>query len=175
MTKVEKLEIIYSRQNSDFIKGKIYSNPRFFTTPRSGVTKVYIAGNWPKVEKAYKALGVPIEHLDEGGIAIGEIVPIEVKNEPQDDMPQGPDYSGVVIPEGWRDLPWVGAQGDVTLRSLASQMSEGNVINKPQAVAAITAELARRGVPAVFAIQETLDTATTDQPPPQEHQPNDDV
>ncbi|WP_297803416.1 hypothetical protein [uncultured Brevundimonas sp.] len=57
-------EIIYSQQDSDFVTGRAYSNPRFFTTPRHGVSKVYIVGDWPNIREAYEALGVEVEQLD---------------------------------------------------------------------------------------------------------------
>lgn len=135
-------EIVYSRQTQDFLKGKTYSNPRFFTTPRSGVTKVYIAGHWPDVERAYKAIGVPVEYLDEGGLAVGEVIPV---NAPMQKEPEhskiSTDYSHVNIEDGWRDLPWV---GNDSIRVLATQLSETPILNKSQAVATIMAELARR-------------------------------
>lgn len=65
----KKLEIIYSQQASDFIEGRAYSNPRYFTTPRSNVSKVFIVGDWPAVREAYEALGVPVEQL---GSAVAE-------------------------------------------------------------------------------------------------------
>lgn len=58
------LELIYSQQDSDFVKGRAYSNPRFFSTPRQGVSKVYIVGDWPNIREAYEALGVEVEQLD---------------------------------------------------------------------------------------------------------------
>lgn len=58
------IELIYSQQSSDFVPGRAYSNPRFFTTPRVDVAKVYLVGDWPKIQDAYEALGVPVERLD---------------------------------------------------------------------------------------------------------------
>jgi hypothetical protein len=59
------IELVYSQQSSDFDKSKAYSNPRFFTTPRHDVGKVFIVGDWPEIVAAYEALGVPVERLDE--------------------------------------------------------------------------------------------------------------
>lgn len=59
------VELIYSQQDTGFDKTKAYSNPRFFTTPRSDVAKVFIVGDWPEIVAAYEALGVPVERLDE--------------------------------------------------------------------------------------------------------------
>lgn len=63
------IEIIYSQQSSDFIEGRAYANPRFFSTPRQGVTKVFIVGEWPKIRAAYEALGVQVEQLGEAPAA----------------------------------------------------------------------------------------------------------
>lgn len=59
------MELIYSQQASGFDKSKAYANPRFFTTPRADVEKVFIVGDWPLIVAAYEALGVPVERLDE--------------------------------------------------------------------------------------------------------------
>jgi hypothetical protein len=58
------IELVYSQQSTGFDKSLAYSNPRFFTTPRSDVSKVYVVGDWPKVVAAYEALGIPVERLD---------------------------------------------------------------------------------------------------------------
>ena len=60
-----KIELTYSQQSGDFIKGRAYSNPRFFTTPRNDVGKVFLVGDWPAIREAYEALGVPVERLDQ--------------------------------------------------------------------------------------------------------------
>lgn len=59
------IELIYSQQSSDFDKSKAYANPRFFTTPRHDVSRVFIVGDWPEIVAAYEALNVPVERLDE--------------------------------------------------------------------------------------------------------------
>ena len=58
------LELIYSDQSGDYLPGRAYANPRYFTTARAGVTKVYMVGEWPAVRAAYEALGVPVERMD---------------------------------------------------------------------------------------------------------------
>lgn len=58
------VELIYSQQSGGFDKSKAYSNPRFFSTPRHDVSKVFIVGDWPHIVAAYEALGVPVERLD---------------------------------------------------------------------------------------------------------------
>jgi len=59
------IELVYSQQSSDFDKSKAYANPRFFTTPRQDVGRVFIVGDWPEIVAAYEALGVSVERLDE--------------------------------------------------------------------------------------------------------------
>lgn len=58
------IELVYSTQHTDYIDGRAYSNPRFFSTPRSGVSKVLLVGDWPNVRAAYEALGIPVERVD---------------------------------------------------------------------------------------------------------------
>ena len=62
MTKT--LEIHYSQQADGFVPGRTYANPRFFSTPRSDATKVFIYGDYPAIEAAYTAKGVPVERGD---------------------------------------------------------------------------------------------------------------
>lgn len=131
-----KLEIYYSQQTSDFSKGKAYSNPRYFSTPRAGATKVYIVGDWPNIAAAYKAAGVPVVLLTED---MQPVVPLEPPVPVQ--LEKQKDYSGVEIPVGWREMPWVGV---TSLRGLATKLTDSTVLNKSQAVAVILAELARR-------------------------------
>jgi hypothetical protein len=57
------IELIYSQQSTDYIPGRAYSNPRFFTSPRSGVSKVFLVGDWPDIRAAYENLGVPVEQI----------------------------------------------------------------------------------------------------------------
>lgn len=142
------MELIYSRQASDFIKGRVYSNPRFYASPRRGVTKVYLVGDWPKIEADYRALGVPVERLDE------EAASAKPKPEPSAEealarltaQTAADERALIYIPDDWRDLPWTRptADRDLTIRGLACMLSDAPVINKAQAVAAIQAELNRR-------------------------------
>jgi hypothetical protein len=142
------MELIYSRQATDFIKGRAYSNPRFYSAPRRGVTKVFLVGEWPKIEADYRALGVPVERLDEAAVS--------AKPQPEPSAEEAlarlsaqttaDERAKIYIPDDWRGLPWTRpAEGrDLTLRGLGAMFSDAPVINKAQAVAAITAELARR-------------------------------
>lgn len=136
------IELIYSQQATDFIPGRAYSNPRFFTSPRSGVSKVFLVGDWPDIRAAYENLGVPVERLD---ASEAERQASNIPLAPAPDRPAAEDPGSVVIPEGWEALPWSkpGADG-LTLRGLASSVSPAPVLNKAEATAAINLELARR-------------------------------
>jgi|GEM_PF-1113453 len=131
------IELIYSQQASDFVEGRAYSNPRFFTTPRSGVSKVYLVGDWPNIRAAYENKGIPVEQL---GAAPAPPPPAAAMRGPEEDP------GGVVIPDDWSDLPWSkpDVEGGLTLRGLASSVSPTPVLNKVMAKEAIEAELARR-------------------------------
>lgn len=59
-----KIELIYSTQATNYAKGRAYSNPRFFSTPRQDVSKVLLVGEWPNIRKAYEALNIPVERVD---------------------------------------------------------------------------------------------------------------
>lgn len=141
------MELIYSRQATNFIAGRAYSNPRFYSVPRRGVTKVFLVGDWPKIEADYKAMGVPVERLDvedatpkadhptSSEVALARLAAKATADE----------RALAHIPDGWRDLPWTKPGDDgLTLRGLATTFSDTPVINKAQAIAAMVAELARR-------------------------------
>jgi len=144
-------ELIYSTQATGYEPGRAYSNPRFFTTPREGVTRVIVIGDWPKVVSAYKAVGVEVLQVS-GAYELPALLaghaPAEPPPTPEDKATREgkafvsalpPDERGAVeIPEGWRDLSWP------ALRSLASKVSDVPVLNKAIAAEAIAAELARR-------------------------------
>ena len=138
----KSIEIIYSQQATDFIPGRAYSNPRFFSSPRSGVSKVFLVGDWPDIRAAYENLGVPVERLD---ASEAERQASNIPLAPAPVRPAAEDPGSVVIPEGWEALPWSKPGDDgLTLRGLASSVSPAPVLNKAEATAAIEAELARR-------------------------------
>lgn len=140
------IELYYSRQKSDFIEGRAYSNPRFFSGPRQGVTKVYLDGDWPKIEAAYRTLGVPVERIDpEAMVAVDKKAPPPGVKSIVPTIPED-ERSAIYIPDDWRDLGWTKpTEGrDITLRGLAAMFSAEPVLNKAQATAAIEAELERR-------------------------------
>jgi hypothetical protein len=136
----KEFELIYSRQATGFVPGRAYSNPRFYTRPREGVTKVYLVGDWPKIEADYKALGVPVERLDAPPALDDSTRDTVVRNGAArfvSDVPQD-ERAAIEIPADWSGLSWP------ALRGLATKLSDTPVLNKADATAAIEAELARR-------------------------------
>ncbi|HET9160471.1 MAG TPA: hypothetical protein VFN88_07645 [Caulobacteraceae bacterium] len=138
MADTKQFELVYSRQKSDFVEGRAYANPRFFSRPREGVTKVLLVGDWPAIEAAYKALGVSVERVDASAVTAG-VEPIVVKEAKAltPTVPEG-ERSEVDIPDDWKDMKWF------ALRGLASKFADAPVLNKADAVAAIEAEISRR-------------------------------
>lgn len=132
-------ELHYSQQTDGLVDGRIYANPRFFSGPRESVKKVFIDGEWPEIEAAYRALDVPVERIDPLATVIAEDHRSPIKT------PTANDAASVDIPADWRDLKWSrpNASG-LTLRALASMVSAGPVTNGDQAAAAIEAEIQRR-------------------------------
>lgn len=136
------IELIYSQQVTDFIPGRAYSNPRFFTSPRSGVSKVFLVGDWPNIRAAYENIGVPVERLDtteaERKVSNIPLAPAPVTTAAE-------DPASVVIPADWKGLGWSKPNADgLTLRGLASSLSATPILNKEHAYACIEGELARR-------------------------------
>lgn len=125
-------EIIYSQQKSDFITGRAYANPRFFTTPRQGVTKVYLVGDWPKIRAAYESMGVEVEQIDADEAKRETATAADIGQEAAEDR------AAVEIPEDWEGLSWQ------KLRALAAKVSDDAIINKDGAIEAIRNELSRR-------------------------------
>lgn len=58
-------QIIYSREAVAGAEGRTVLNPRHFTGPIEGATKVYLNGSHPKIAKAYEAAGVPVADISE--------------------------------------------------------------------------------------------------------------
>lgn len=133
----KQLELIYSQQAGDFIAGRAYSNPRFFTTPRAGVSKVFLVGDWPNIRAAYEAMDVPVERLDPEEAAAP---PPGTAKAPESLVPtlEGEARDAIAIPDDWADLSWQ------KKRSLASSFSDTPILNGAQAAEAIEAELRRR-------------------------------
>jgi hypothetical protein len=134
-------EIVYSRSNHGLIKGRAYENPRFFSGVRPGITKVIVIGNHPEIVEAYKAAGIPVEQPDEDKKAKALAASIA--------RGAAPPPEQLYIPSDWRDLPWTQKAGEdgLSLRGLASALTDEPVSNKEAAVAVIETEMARRGSP----------------------------
>ena len=58
-------QIIYSTRRVANMEGRTLKNPRYFSGPVKGATKVYINGDWPQVRKAYEAEGVSVSDVSE--------------------------------------------------------------------------------------------------------------
>lgn len=58
------MKLIYTTRTKGFEPGKKYRNPRFFAGPEKGTAAVIIEGNWPEVEKAYKAIEADVKVVD---------------------------------------------------------------------------------------------------------------
>lgn len=120
-------ELVYSQTRQP--GGRKQINPRFFTGPLPEVSTVYLDGDWPRIAEAYEREGVKVLRLDAAPV----LAPVLAEVQPAEP---------VFIPADWRELGW--SQPDergLTLRSLASRVSDAPIINKAQAVAAIEAYL----------------------------------
>lgn len=137
-------EVIYSQQRNGFVEGRIYLNPRFFERPMPDVTKVIVAGNWPKIVEAYEGVGVPVEVID--GATIQASAGTKSARHPLDEKIVDLDERAkVYIPHDWESLPWSRpTDAGITLRGLAAVFSDTPVLNKDDARRAITVELERR-------------------------------
>jgi hypothetical protein len=58
-------QVVYSTELVSNLEGREYRNPRHFMAPVEGATKVYIAGDWPKIRRAYEKAGVPVALISE--------------------------------------------------------------------------------------------------------------
>ena len=128
-------EIVYSTTGLGMSPGRLFHNPRFYAGPDDGATRVFIEGDWPKITADYLSRGIPVERLDAvSGDSSGE--PLPAMDPPEGLLSAAGDVS---IPEDWEAMPWP------NLRKLAQSLSAVPVLNKTDAAAAISAELARRG------------------------------
>lgn len=62
------MEIIYSAKRVEGIgaaKTRRFVNPSFFTTPEKGAKEVYLNGDFPKIAKSYKAVGITAKPLSD--------------------------------------------------------------------------------------------------------------
>jgi hypothetical protein len=140
------MKIVYSQTAVALKEGETYRNPRFFAGVEEGVEAVSIHGDWPEIAKA---------HLD-AGVDVSVITPpapplwLENAAAPLFLFPVLPEdeRSSIHIPNDWRELRYTGRAG-LTLRSLASKLSDEPILNRAQAEAAVMAELARRLPPTI--------------------------
>ena len=54
------MQVLYATERLPHMEGREFRNPRHFLAPVDGATKVYIAGHWPNVRRAYEKAGVPV-------------------------------------------------------------------------------------------------------------------
>lgn len=125
------IELIYSQQSSDYVPGRAYSNPRFFSTPRSGVSKVFVVGDWPNIVAAYEGIGVPVERLDAPPVAGAADVTKPV-------VKAVDDPATVEIPGDWETMHWQ------KIRAIANALSSEPVKNGEEAREIVAAEMKRR-------------------------------
>ena len=124
------MKITYSAQRTGFDHRKAYANPRYFDgVVMPEVTAVEIVGDWPAVEKAYRAAGVPVTY------AGADDAP-----EPVAKIPEA--VREVYIPPDWRELPWSKPRevGGLTLRTLVKAIG-ATAVNRGDALEAIEAHM----------------------------------
>lgn len=63
----QRRTLIYTEQSTDLPKGYSYSNPVYFSTPRAGIARVLVHGDFPHIVDAYSNLKppVPVEEISE--------------------------------------------------------------------------------------------------------------
>lgn len=144
-------EVVYSRSRNPLSAGRLHQNPRIFAAIVPEATAVFIDGDWPDVEGAYVAAGVPVSHIDAAGNILNTAEPTRASTlaevmpdfaAPKTDA----DRAHVEIPANWRDLPWSAAGEALSLRRLANRLSDEPVLKKADALAVIEAEARRRSL-----------------------------
>lgn len=144
------MDFYYGTTRTPLSEGKVHLNPVGFLSADPRATRVYLVGNFPRVERAYKARGVPVCKIDPNdrealhGVRVPRIetfpaAPVAPASAylPTSEKPQ--DQAAVVLPADWEQMPWA------DLRRLAASVSDYPIINKEQAFAAIRNEITRRG------------------------------
>jgi hypothetical protein len=131
--------LVYTTKTSGLPAGYCYSNPRWFSTPRSGFAKVIVDGDYPEIVVAYKKIGVPVAH---SGMSKAEadaaLEDEEPATETKQTEPERKTANDIDIPENYESLGWK------EMRALAEQFSKEKIINKVQALKEIGDEIARR-------------------------------
>ena len=59
------MQIVYTREPVAGAEGRTVLNPRHFTGPVEGATKVYVNGDYANITRAYEAAGVPVADISE--------------------------------------------------------------------------------------------------------------
>lgn len=137
-------EIVYSQsRHPEMTEGRLFQNPRMFTGVHPDADTAIVVGDFPHIVKAYRDAGKEVrEPLKE--TALAETATVIAERGALTDE----ERRALAIPDDWRELAWTQRAGDgegLTLRGLASALSDEPVSNKTQATAVIEAELARRG------------------------------
>lgn len=89
------MQIVYSRTAHPLTEGKNrkLQNPRFFTGPIEGATKVFIVGDYPEIAAAYRDAKVSVEVVDGDAaaaptsFAMGRSAPEQPAEAPAEDKP----------------------------------------------------------------------------------------
>jgi len=138
-------DIVYSQSPHPAMreKGAKYQNPRMFSGVVDGVSRAVVVGDFPDIVKAYKAAGVEVVEPEKEAQAVQTAAVIAESPALTEDQRRS-----LAIPENWRDLSWTQRDGGgdgLTLRSLASALSDEPVNNNQTAIEVIEGELAKRG------------------------------
>lgn len=68
------MELIYTAQKSGFEPDKRYRNPEHFDRAESGVKKVVVVGEWPKVVAAYEEVGAEVSVVEKPRVTLQKAV-----------------------------------------------------------------------------------------------------
>ena len=104
------MEIIYSAQRTNFVKGRTYLNPRFFQegAENKKATHVIIVGDWPRVKACYEELDIKVTVLPVGtkmpSIEAGPIDDLSEKPPKKSSLPPAPEIPEELDGMSYRDL-----------------------------------------------------------------------
>lgn len=127
------MKLFYGANTERMPEGATFRNHAFFDgVADPDASTVYLEGDYPRIQEAYEAKGVSVVRLD------GVSPPAD----PEAQFPVDPAEQPL-IPADWRNLPWTQPdERGLTLKGLASQVSENTIRSKDDAVAAIEDYLA---------------------------------
>ena len=140
-------EIVYSQSRHPQMEGRLFENPRHFTGVRDDVSKVIVVGDFPHIVAAYKARKVEVVEQDK--VTTAKATAALLARSATGVSLTDAERRKVYIPDDWADLPWTQKAGEdgLTLRALASALTDVPVINKTQAEKVVQAELDARPAP----------------------------